>query len=101
MDDYTFLCKIHRHKIYNYDNASKLEQDALDRLIKDGRLSYEYDESQKHWICKITSLGENYIYIEKQENRKWVFTTWISILSLVISCISLLANFLLPLVRMM
>lgn len=52
MDDYTFLCKIHRHKIYNYDNASKLEQDALDRLIKDGRLSYEFDESQNIGYAK-------------------------------------------------
>ena len=81
-------------KKYNYDRASKMEQDALDRLIKSGHISYEIEDKTNRNICRITSLGANFIYEEKMKNRKWAFTTLISILALTISSLTLLVQLL-------
>lgn len=92
MNDYDFLRKIMKCKKYNYDRASKMEQDALDRLIKSGHISYEIEDKTNRSICRITSLGANFIYEEKMKNRKWAFTTWISIFALAISTLTLIVQ---------
>lgn len=94
MNDYKFLCKIKHLKKYDYQHASNIEKDALDRLIKSGHVTYEFDKNTNHSICKITSLGENYIYNENKENYKWKFTSLISILALLISSLTLLVQLL-------
>ena len=56
MNDYKFLCKIKHLKKYDYQRASNIEKDALDRLIKSGHVTYDFDKNTNHSICKIRKL---------------------------------------------